>query len=111
VSVYSTFLTFHPFHRFRKTISGYLDLTRVVNLEGKSVRGVGADSVYDVFMTNCRGNLPSIVELFAEPLSSPAALVLLRRSLVPDFREGVHDVVLAETPVEPGARRIVCKMR
>ena len=49
------------------------------------------------FDAKCRGtDLPKLMDQFAEPLASPSTQGMLRRSLIPDFREGVHEVVLAQ---------------
>lgn len=48
------------------------------------------------FETKCRADLPKVMDQFAEPIASPSTQGMLRRSLIPDFREGVHEVVLAQ---------------
>ena len=48
------------------------------------------------FEIKSRADLPKVVDQFAEPVASPSTQGLLRRSLIPDFREGVHEVVLAQ---------------
>ena len=54
-------------------------------------------AVLKEFETKCRAaDLPKVMDQFAEPIGSPSAQGLLRRSLIPDFREGVHEVVLAQ---------------
>ena len=58
------------------------------------------------FDAKCRpADLPEVMEQFAEPLASPSTQGMLRRSLIPDFREGVHEVVLAQkVKVGPSVR-------
>ncbi len=84
-----------------------MDLSRVVDLRDRDLSS--AEAVHSVYVSSCAENLSSIVEMCAEPLASPAVQGLLKRSLVPDFREGVHEVVLAE-PASVGVRRLVCQI-
>ena len=54
-------------------------------------------TVIKEFDAECRSSdLPKLMDQFAEPLASPSTQGMLRRSLIPDFREGVHEVVLAQ---------------
>ena len=102
--------------RFCALVSGYIGLGRMTGGASTPDGGGGAASVLSEFESKgpsyAAAEVAKFLDEMAEPVCSPAAQGLLRRSLIPDFREGVHEVVLAQAVSAPvGGRRLVCKIR